>query len=64
MCGVNEAGCGEVRVNDVVTLVETGIGDAVSIPLLVTTALTDDLDSTGERLGRREQSPTTIQCSY
>ena len=55
-----DPGCGDVRgVNDVTQVVETGVGGAVRIPLLVPAALTDDLDSTGERLGRREPSPKT-----
>ena len=31
------------------------------MPLLVIATLTDDLDSTGERLGRGELSPATKQ---
>ncbi len=58
-CGVS-AGCGDVRD---VTVVETGVD--VSTPLLVTTAPSDedDLDSTGERLGRRAPSPAMWQVS-
>ncbi len=49
-----------MRVSDV-TVVETG--GAVSTPLLVTTAPSEeqeDLDSTGERLGRKGPSPAKI----